>query len=96
MRKAVAISGISLILIGGVVGFLSYQELQQSRQVETVQKQLDEQFGHKLLSSNVDTGSEILEVTAVIVEPGINSTRLEASLEEITGTDVELEFYSVS
>ncbi len=96
MRKAVAISGISLILIGGIVGFLSYQELQQSRQVETVQKQLDEQFGHKLLSSNVETDSESLGVTAVVVEPDINSTELETSLEKSTRTDVALEFYSVS
>ncbi|MBC5792672.1 MAG: TIGR00341 family protein [Nanohaloarchaea archaeon] len=96
MRKAVAVSGISLVLIGGIVGFLSYQDLQESRQVETVQKNLDERFGQRLLSSDVEGNSDSLEVTSVVVESSVNSTELEESLESNTGVEVDLNFYTVS
>lgn len=96
MRKAIAISGVSLLLVGTVVGFLSYQELEHSRESQAVDEFLNDKFGEKLISQSIERNSGGLDVTAVVVDPGVNSSVLEENIEDVTQKQVSLDFYAVS
>ena len=84
-KKAVVISVISILLISGIVGYLSYQNIKAGNLKTEVNGFIDEQFSGNILSKEVVISENAVSIKVVAVNPQVNATQLEHELTAITG-----------
>ncbi len=85
LKKALAISIVSILVIGGVVGYFSLMDYQDTAAKTSIQSFIDDQMGDRVLESQVTVKGERLEVSIAAVEPEYTEERLE----EIFGNMVD-------
>ncbi|MDY6769615.1 MAG: TIGR00341 family protein [Candidatus Nanohaloarchaea archaeon] len=95
LRKAIAISLASLLLITGVVGYLSYRDFQNTAAKTQVEAFIDNQMGDRVLRRQVTVSQQQVTVTLSVVDPEFTATELEELLSNRVGRDVEVTLIAV-
>ncbi|MFB6265896.1 MAG: DUF389 domain-containing protein, partial [Candidatus Nanohaloarchaea archaeon] len=95
LKWAIAVSAAVLLLIGGFIGYMSYQDLQKSYIRSDVTDYMKQRYGERLISLEVDADTDSASATAVVVRPGVTEEELEEDLRRTAGVPVELELVSL-
>ncbi|MDY6762047.1 MAG: TIGR00341 family protein [Candidatus Nanohaloarchaea archaeon] len=80
LKKALAISIASLILIGAVVGYLSYRDFQNTAARTQINSFIDNQMGDTVLQKQVEVSPSGATVTLAVVDPEFTTAELEELL----------------
>lgn len=95
LRTALMISIGSLLLIGGVVGYLSFQDLQRERAVAAADEVVSQEIDGDILAQDIDASGDQLQVTVTAVNPGTTGESLETVLHGRIGRPVAVRLIAV-
>lgn len=95
LRRALYISGAVLLVITGTVGFISYQDLLSSYEQTTIQQELDQQFGDRLIIQDIESGPNGLSVHVVVAGPDITETALQDRLDGLSRRPVTVRLIGI-
>lgn len=96
LSRALYISGGILLIITGLVGFVSYNDLRQTYEQSAITAELDSQFGNRMIYSDIRGRSDRVDITVAIVNPQISKQELLERLGQHTTRDIQLSLISVS
>jgi uncharacterized membrane protein len=95
LQKALAISIASLILIGAVVGYLSYRDFQNTAARTEINAFIDNQMGETVLQRQVTVSQDRADITLAAVDPEFSAAELEELLSNRIGRPVEVRLIAV-
>lgn len=95
LRKVLIVSFASILVIGGIVGYLSYEDLQRERLQAQVDTVIDNHVQQNILTRSVDISGDTVDVTLAVVNPDISGGSLEAELEAVTNQEVSVTLIAV-
>ncbi|MDY6777014.1 MAG: TIGR00341 family protein [Candidatus Nanohaloarchaea archaeon] len=95
LKIAVAISALTLLLLGGFIGYMSYQDIQNSYIRTDISDYVSNRYGERLVSLEVTATQKSASVTAVVVNPNTTESELDTSLESVSGVPVDLSLISL-
>ncbi|MCJ7479278.1 MAG: TIGR00341 family protein [Candidatus Nanohaloarchaeota archaeon QJJ-7] len=95
LRKALILSGVSLLLIISVVGYLSYVDYQNATAKTQVNSFIDNQMGDRVLQKSVDVNSDRMDVSIAVVNPEFSESDLEELLTNRVGRTVDVKLLEV-
>jgi len=96
MQNALFISLTLLLLIGGMMTFLSYQDLQDSYVRSDVVDEIDTAFGDRVLRQDISVSPGQVTVELAVVDPQYTEADLSDQLEARTDRDVEVRMLAVA
>lgn len=95
LRRALYVSGFVLLLITITVVFISYQDLQNSYEQTAIQKELEQQFGDRLISHTIDATPNSIDVHAVVAGPEITEQQLQQELDRLSRREVTVRLIGI-
>ncbi len=96
MRKILGISLAAIIVLGAVVGYLSYQDLQTENLQATIETELGAALGQTTLFRDVSVTQSSVVVELAAVNPSYTVQELEELLAEYTDRDVNVRLIAVN
>lgn len=95
LRQALIVSTVIILLLGGVVGYLSYQDLQTSYTETRIDGYLQQEFGNRILRQSIDVTDGTVEVQVAVVDPQHTETELRQRLSQLTARDITVDLVAV-
>ncbi|MDY6768992.1 MAG: TIGR00341 family protein [Candidatus Nanohaloarchaea archaeon] len=95
LKKALAISLASLVLIGAVVGYLSYRDFQNTAARSQINAFIDNQMGDRVLQRQVEVSQDEVTVTVAVVDPQFSSSELGELLSNRVDRNVTVKMLAV-
>ncbi len=96
LKRALIISSVTLLLIAGFVGYVSYQDLSRSYVSNEIERGLEDRFGQRIISQQVDVRPGSTSVTITVVSPDVSTEELEDQLGRVAGQPVDVEMVAVA
>ncbi|MDY6770822.1 MAG: TIGR00341 family protein [Candidatus Nanohaloarchaea archaeon] len=96
LRRALIISSVTLVVIASFVAYVSWQELDRSYARQDIERELQEQFGDRIISQEVTVDPRLSSVTLVVVSPNVTEQQLEGQLEQVVRYPVEAKLIAVA
>lgn len=96
LRNALILSIAAIVVIGGIVGVLSYRDLQTEHVTTTIDEVIEDRFGDAVLRKQVETVGGSPVVTLTVVNPDMTATELESALSTRTNQDVTVKLIAVN
>lgn len=94
-RKALVVSVVSIVIISGVVGYLSYQNIRSTNFNSEVEEYVESKFSDNILSKEIIISDNTINVQVMAVNPEVEPQQLESELKAMTGREVEFRVVSV-
>ncbi len=95
LKKALAISIASLILIGTLVGYLSYRDFQNTTARTQINTFIDNQMGDNVLQRQIEVSQGGATVTLAVVDPEFSKAELEELLSNRINRPVSVKLIAV-
>lgn len=95
MRKILGISLAIIIVLGAVVGYLSYQDLQTENLRTDIEEELQTAMEDRILFSDVSMKQGRIEVEIAAVNPSVTAADLETRLGERTDRQINVRLIAV-
>lgn len=95
LKKALAISGVSLLLIATALGYLSYIDLKNSQTEAEATTFLQDQLGDRILRMEVSPAGDTVDVDLVVIDPDFTHAELQDLLSNHLDNDVNLRMITV-
>lgn len=95
LRQAIIISITSILIVGSIVGYLSYQNLVTANTKQGVETHLEELFGTRLISYDVTVDGRNVDIRAVVVSPDMTNEGFKEEINEVVDANVTVELIAV-
>ncbi len=95
LRQAVIISLVSIIIIGVIFGYFSYQNIQASRIQSSIDSVIKNEFGNNILKYETTLEDSTAHIELVVVDPGISQQELTRKIKRKTDRKVRLDLIGV-
>ncbi len=94
LKKSMIISSLSILVVAGSVGYMSYQDTQKVS-AESIGESVEEQLGGELVNKKVEVLEEEVNVSVVVTDRTMEEGSLEAVLERSVDRDVNVEMMEI-
>ncbi|MDY6788499.1 MAG: TIGR00341 family protein [Candidatus Nanohaloarchaea archaeon] len=95
LKQAVTISLVSIILLGVIFGYFSYQNLQTSRARASIDSVVKSQFGERILKYQTSLQGTEANIKLIVVNPKISASELKSKIKRRTDREINLELLAV-
>ncbi len=95
LGRAVAVSLMAILVLGGVVGYVSYTELQASNLETEVTDVVEQMSGNHVLMQDITIEQDLVSVTLAVVDPEHTANDIQEHLERVTDRPVDVTLITV-
>lgn len=96
LKHALIISSVTLLLIAGFVGYISYQDLSRSYISNEIEGSLEDRFGERIISHQIDVRQGSVSVALTVVSPNLSADDLEQEFSAVAGRPVHVQMVAVA